>query len=753
MCQANIRSIALFLLVTCVGWPCVSAEDRGLRVEVEAVLGQEADIPRYHALVIGINEYDHLQDLRKAEDDAREVAELLAEKFGFEEVKLLPTEGASRVTRRDIFRELDRLRKELTDRDSLLIYYAGHGEYDKELDMGFWIPSDARRTVDDGPARDDWIWNSQLMQHIKSMKARHILILSDACFSGSLFRSSTPDLSAREHTWYRRALTKPSRWGVSSGDLEEVPDDSVFTVKVKQILRYPPQPVFSASELGNWLVKEVAEHTQRQPLFGPLNDPKDMREGQFIFLARGPQPGNGPVTPPDEKPSKPKNEETTRPRVTRLSADVWVDSDPQGAEVYVDGEASGKKTPTKVTIDLAAVMTREVKISLRMEDYATKDVAVTVERGEEQRLEALRLEKRSGEVSIRSEPAGAEIFVDGQEKAAGRTPTKLKVDLSESRTRDVKVSVRLKRYKAKDLVVTVTRGAEVELETIHLEESKEAEVYTTWPFNETEAKRRQKETADFLGVPVEYDEELPGGVKMRMVLVPAGEFDMGSPDGESGRGDYEVQHRVRLTKPFYMGKYEVTQAQWEAVTGKNPSKFKGDQNPVEEVSWEDVQGFVQKLNAKGGPDKAGEYKRVYGLPTEAQWEYACRGGTDTAYSWGMSFKQGKCNVENDVGSSDDANVAMFKSMGLPTDSTVPVGKFLANAWGFHDMHGNVWEWCQDWYAGYEQGEVTDPIGSAGSLRVFRGGGWGYAAHNCRSALRPAAFRRATGTTPWAAASS
>ena len=127
---------------------------------------------------------------------------------------------------------------------------------------------------------------------------------------------------------------------------------------------------------------------------------------------------------------------------------------------------------------------------------------------------------------------------------------------------------------------------------------------------------------------------------------------------------------------------------------------------------------------------------AYTLPSEAQWEYACRAGTTTVYHWGDRFETGKCNVENDPGSRDDANVAIFKRRGLPTDSTVPVGSFEANAWGLHDMHGNVWEWCSDWYGDYPNGNVTDPTGpTSGSYRVRRGGSWVNTATSARSAYR------------------
>ena len=197
---------------------------------------------------------------------------------------------------------------------------------------------------------------------------------------------------------------------------------------------------------------------------------------------------------------------------------------------------------------------------------------------------------------------------------------------------------------------------------------------------------------------------------IEMIWVKHGAFMMG---GELS------QHQVTLTKGFYLGKNEVTQAQWERVMGNNPSKFKGADRPVEHVSWNDVVEFCKKLTEM--EKKAGRVPQgmSYQLPTEAQWEYACRAGTSTMYSWGDSISSSNANYDENV------------------DETTPVGKYPANPWGFHDMHGNVWEWCADWYADYPSGSVTDPIGPAsGSSRVIRGASWTNGRHmTLRSADR------------------
>ena len=209
--------------------------------------------------------------------------------------------------------------------------------------------------------------------------------------------------------------------------------------------------------------------------------------------------------------------------------------------------------------------------------------------------------------------------------------------------------------------------------------------------------------------------EHTNSIGMQFKLIPAGEFLMGSPgDAPDKSADEIPQHRVRITKPFYLGINEVTQEQYEEVMDKNPSKFKGSSLPVETVSWEDATQFCKKLSELDG-------KNNYRLPTEAEWEYACRAGTTTRYSCGDEL---------------DSDCAWFS--GNSGNQTHPVGEKRPNAWGFYDMHGNVLEWCSDWYDSdyYGSSPSADPTGpSTGSNRVIRGGSWDLNAGLCRSANR------------------
>jgi formylglycine-generating enzyme required for sulfatase activity len=193
---------------------------------------------------------------------------------------------------------------------------------------------------------------------------------------------------------------------------------------------------------------------------------------------------------------------------------------------------------------------------------------------------------------------------------------------------------------------------------------------------------------------------------------PKGMFMMGSPMGEQRRSDNESLHRVTLSKGFWMQETEVTQLMWLSVMGTEPSQYKGDQRPVETVTWNDCQEYVKKLNDM----KVALAGFKFSLPTEAQWEYACRADTTTAYSFGDTLTQQQANFGG--------------------GQTKDVGSYPGNAWGLKDMHGNVWEWCLDSYGDYPNGAVTDPVGaSQGSARVYRGGSWSSRAEYCRSADR------------------
>ncbi len=214
--------------------------------------------------------------------------------------------------------------------------------------------------------------------------------------------------------------------------------------------------------------------------------------------------------------------------------------------------------------------------------------------------------------------------------------------------------------------------------------------------------------------------EITNSIGMKLVLIHAGSFTMGSPEGEEGRTDYELQHEVTISKSYYLGAYEVTQDQYEKVMGENPSHYNGPKNPVEKVSWEDSVSFCKKLSEMPEEKAAG---REYRLPTEAEWEYACRATSPTSYCYGD-----KADALGEY--------AWFKENS--ERRTHPVGEKKPNRRGLYDMHGNVIEWCQDLNAPNQSGAATIPQGAfQGLSRVTRGGSWYDDAVYCRSANRRA----------------
>ena len=212
------------------------------------------------------------------------------------------------------------------------------------------------------------------------------------------------------------------------------------------------------------------------------------------------------------------------------------------------------------------------------------------------------------------------------------------------------------------------------------------------------------------------------GVRQKLRWIVPGEFMMGSPKGEAERIDDEIQHRVVLTQGFWLADTACTQGLWQAVMGENPSSFESEDRPVEGVSWDDAQRFIERLN---GIVPGQQFR----LPTEAEWEYACRAGTKGPFWFGDQITTDEVNY--------DGNYPYAKGpKGQYRKKTVPVKELPCNGWGLYQMQGNVWEWCRDWYGDYDLNAVEDPAGPAeGSERVLRGGSWVGSGRFVRSAIR------------------
>ncbi len=350
-----------------------------------------------------------------------------------------------------------------------------------------------------------------------------------------------------------------------------------------------------------------------------------------------------------------------------------VKTDPSGAEVTVGALERGTSPLTikdakpgryPVRVKLAGYEEWSGEAVIQANEYTTVDAALV---------------RSTGQVIIRGSPSGAEVS-DGS-RLLGTLP----LTLDRVPTGDVHYAVRAKGYSTAELSGTVARNSELKL-SASLEKVKMPETGQRWVISD---------------------------LNLEMIPIAAGSFVLGSTKGDT---DEVPVVQVTLSQPFWMGKTEVTQAQWTAVMGKNPSNFKKPDQPVEQVSWNNAMDFCKKLTER--ERLAGRLPEGYTftLPTEAQWEYTCRAGTTEAYA----------------GSLD----ALGWYSGNSGNTAHPVAQKQANPWGLYDMHGSVWEWCLDWYGPYHAGSVTDPKGaSSGTRRVVRGGSWNSQSSRSRSSVR------------------
>jgi formylglycine-generating enzyme required for sulfatase activity len=408
-------------------------------------------------------------------------------------------------------------------------------------------------------------------------------------------------------------------------------------------------------------------------------------------------------------------------KVARLGK-LQLRTEPAGVEVYIDGDDEPQPKKTKDTFDTNDaydVPTTKYKVKLVLRDKKTgaitseEPIEVDPSRPGTDKLELI----LTWEVFIATKPSGATVsmiatkppgetaFKDIAPKNLGVTDTTIRVPVS----RPFKLKLTLAGYQTLYPEVDPTQLTKRELK---------------YPLKPIEDLTRKTLNLD-----------LGGGIQMMVARIDPGKFLMGSPFGEEKRQKDENQHEVEITEPYYLGVYPVTQAQYRHIMGKNPSWFsaqgKGkdevanlntDDFPVETVSWEEAEEFCVKVSALA-PLKENGW--VVNLPTEAEWEYACRAGTTTAFHCGdtLSFKQ--ANI------ADDPKKPFL-------NRTTKVGSYAPNAWGLYDMHGNVKQWCKDWYGAYNPSIKKDPLGSPnGTVRVQRGGCWNFTAEWCRAASRSA----------------
>ncbi|KPA08759.1 protein containing Sulphatase-modifying factor [Candidatus Magnetomorum sp. HK-1] len=631
-----------------------------------------------YALVVGNSDYKNFNKLPGAKQDAVEVSKAL-ERKGFT-VKLAL--NLSREKFNNLFTDftVNRCNKE---KSRILFYYAGHG-YTLPMaggeTMGYLVMID---TPDPDKNRAGFLKKSIDMQYMvlksQQMLSRHVLYMFDSCFSGTIlnFRSQSKPAKVSQRVKY------PVRQFITAGGAkEEVPDKSFFKQVFLDLIEGRVEEPFkdgyiTGEELGFYLSAQVPYYFDYQhPRFGKIKNPK-LDKGDFIFLAGGvthyEEPGTGTL-------------EIDTTTVPGMKIEIFNKS---GQCVYQG------KGDTKIDDLIPGRYT----IRAKAPGYEDKRKTISVHKDRKARVSFI-LELLKGRIFVDAEPSDAQIRIlhmpPRYYQGMVLPPGEYELEASHSGYYQLNKWVTL--HANEDLTVDMKLQLKKGIIPPQIPVIRKKEVQY-----------------------IQQGRTFTNQFGMTFVLIPSGSFMMGSPKNESERSD-EIQHQVTLTQNYYMQITEVTQGQWQKVMGNNPSYFKdcGASCPVENISWNDVQGFIKQLNKM-------DSSKNYRLPTEAEWEYAARAGTKTRFFWGNQPDCSRANYGN--GWSDECK-------SINPGKTKIVKSYSSNNWGLYDMHGNVWEWCQDRYGDYSKRDVIDPTGSdTGSLRVFRGGSWNCDASYCRSALR------------------
>ena len=665
-CRKRVATLLFLLLCS-----FAAAEDRGMGVV--AVGGQDLTIGRHHLLAIGIDKYlDEDLELKTAANGARALQRVLTENYSFakDDTRLLLD---AQATRGGIIAALRDLAEKVGKQDSILIYYAGHGNLDRLTKAGSWIPVDG--TFKDAGT---WIGNEEIKKLIGAMKAQHVLLISDSCFAGDFFRGQAQVLSQISDASVRRSFEKMSRRAMTAGGVEPVADGgreghSVYTWWLLKTLQDAGDAYVLPEQLYDRLKGAVGANAAQKPMYGILHGAGGEPDGSFVFFRRGTNTVDAAM----------------RQKLARIKALEKLDKEAAARALRQQQEIASKQR------QMAALDARLAKLQQGLGvGGGETDLDAILELGRE-------LKRQAEELARLRKKAEADLKRKEAELAEAR------------RLQDEARRQRFEADYAKYQEVAANKYLNAELKARAWQA-----LLKNWGLPaSTPAKKGlfyadgKVQIGDGISVAAAGKEMVIPDLGLALVPIKAGSFMMGDAPG----------HKVTLTKAYWLGKYEVTQGEYEKLMGKNPSKFKGVKLPVDTVSWTDALAFCAKLTdreRKAGRLPAGyEYR----LPTEAEWEYACRAGAGTAYSFG--------DAADKLG-----DYAWYGENSGRT--THDVGGKKANAWGLYDMHGNVWEWCLDWYGAYTAGPATDPVGPrTGSGRVDRGGGWFIIASFCRAASR------------------
>ncbi|MBU0768761.1 MAG: SUMF1/EgtB/PvdO family nonheme iron enzyme [Proteobacteria bacterium] len=658
--------------------PHFAGADRGIGVRPISPSGSEV-VGNQWLFIIGINTYIKWPPLKTAVNDAKAVKDVLLSRYYFNNEHLIELYDEE-ATRRNIISKLRYLANNIRGEDSLVIFYAGHGQLDSITKSGSWIPVESG--TQDASA---WISNNDIKDYLKidAIRAKHILLISDSCFAGDFFRGSRGIMPTINERLIQKAYQMSSRQAITSGGLEPVSDtgfgkNSIFSYFLIKTLKENQKPFLVPSDMFQDIKAGVAENADQFPILGSLKDTGGQQGGEIVFFLRQDS------------------------RLRNLSNEALEKSKELERLRQMETEATAVKKK------------EEAEISKREKEVAELDAKIA------------KMRKKLGTADENRDDSLDRMLAmarqkDAQEKHLEELKRKRQAEEAKrlAEIEELKAKKRIKMLATLEKDISKYRSI---ISSIFWKSNKE-EAWKSLLAKYPSAGNLKVDDTEGLKFKIAY-EGIENSIGMKFVRIPPGTFMLGSPPNEPGHTFNEKEHQVTLTKEFYIQTTEVTQDQWKKVMGNNPSQFKkcGDDCPVEKVSWHDVKDFIHRLNQQEGSG-------IYRLPTEAEWECAARAGTKTPFAFDRCLSTDQANY--------DGNYPLAEcSKGEFRKKTVPVGSFSPNSWGLYDMHGNVWEWCQDWYKSYPSDPVTDPTGPPkGSSRLHRGGSWFSGAGPCRSANR------------------
>jgi formylglycine-generating enzyme required for sulfatase activity/uncharacterized caspase-like protein len=657
---------------------------------------------RYHALVVGNAAYSRLVKLETPVADANAVAEALRRRYDFS------VEVLTDATREQIVTALNRLRADLSERDSLLIYYAGHGYVDTTTDTGFWLPVNAEP---DNEA--NWISVSEVTRNLRANSARHILVVADSCYSGTLTRAAVVKVPGNADAWLDRMATKRSRTALTSGGIEPVVDGGATG-----------HSVFARAMLD--ALEANDELMAGETLFARLRGPvvvKASQTPQYADIRSAGHDGGDFIFRPRREPSPAVAAAAGAPAADRaLERDFWNaikdSSDPAMFEAHILQFPDGFLTP------LARLKVKE--LSERRSSQRPPEIAVVAPPLAAKGPTIADMEVLYdvvGAVTIREEPSSAAKRLGRLEKGANVLVTGKLADANWYRVEttdggigyvfgeNIRQVARREPSGTAAVAPPLASSPTAAPSPPAPAASAPSSSAPSSPSPSAEAGKPAQLAIAPIAPPAAAPARTPDRFRdcdacPEMVRLPRGSFTMGANDGDASE---RPAHRVTLAQPLALGRYPVTVGEWTACVGAGSCKplSGGDlanDVPAHNLSWDDATAYVGWLTRLTG--------RPYRLPSEAEWEYAARAGSATRYWWGDAIGVGKADCRGCGGAWSSARPA-------------PVGSFEANPFGLHGMNGGVAQWAADCWYPTHAGAPADGAARGGtcSRRVLRGGAW------------------------------